>query len=133
MADHFEEIIGLRVSELETQVAAEAKSVKEYFAELREFITFTVTTQVTQLKAEFRRDLDGVEQRLGGRIDGLERRLDGHDRRLDGIERRLDGHDQRFDGLEQRFDGLDRKVDANHEAIKLILSDILERLPARRG
>lgn len=100
--------------------------MKEHFAELREFITFTVTTQVTQLKAEFRGDLHGVEQRLGSRIDGLERRLDGHDRRLDGIERRLDGHDQRFDRLE-------RKMDAYHDAIKLSLADILDRLPARRG
>ena len=94
MADHFEEIIGLRVSELEAQVAAEAKSVKEHFAELREFITFTVTTQVTQLKVELKRDLGRVEERL---------------------------------------DGLERKVDAHHDAIKLILADILDRLPPGRS
>ena len=112
MADHFEEVIGLRVAALEAGVAAEADSVKEHFAELQKFITFTVTTQVTQLKVELQRDIHGVEQRLGGRIDALEGRLDG---------------------LEQRFDGLDRKVDVHHEAVKLMLTEILNRLPAGRG
>ena len=105
MADHFEEIIGLRVAALEGGVAAEAESVKEHFVELQKFITFTVTTQVAQLKAGLARDIHGVEQRLGGRIDALE----------------------------QRFDRLEHKVDAHHEAIKLVLADILDRLPARRG
>jgi hypothetical protein len=108
VADHFEEIIGLRVAALE----AEAESVKEHFAELQKFITFTVTTQVTQLKAELARDIHGVEQRLGDRIGAVERRLDGHD---------------------QRFDRLERKMDAYHDATKLSLADILNRLPARNG
>jgi chromosome segregation ATPase len=119
VADHFEEVIGLRVAALEARVAAEAESVKQHFAELQSFITFTVTTQVTQLKVEFKSDLRRVEQRLDGRIDGL--------------ERRFDGLEQRFDGLEQRFDRLDRKMDAHHDAMKLILGDILSRLPATQS
>jgi hypothetical protein len=62
--------------------------------ELQKFITFTVTTQVTQLKVELKSDIGRVELRL----DGLERKMDGH-----------------------------------HEAMKLILGDILSRLPPRRG
>ena len=84
----------------------------EHFAELKNFITFSVTRQITQLRTEFKRDIRSVEQRLGG------------------VEQRLGG---RIDSLERRFDGLDRKFDAHHEAIKLILSDILDRLPARDG
>ena len=68
--------------------------MKEHFAELREFITFTVSTQVTQLRAELKHDLSRVEQRI---------------------------------------DRLERKMDAHHDAMKLILADILSRLPAIRG
>ena len=115
MADHFEEVIGPRVAALEARVAAEAESVKEHFAELQNFITFSVVRQITQLKEEVGHDLRRVEQRL------------------DRLEQRFDGLEQRFDGLEHRFESLDRKFDAHHEAIKLILSDILARLPASRG
>ena len=108
VADHFEEVIGLRVAALEARVAAEAESVKEHFAELQNFITFSLTRQITQLKEELSLDIRRVEQRL----------------------ERLE---QRFDRLERRFDGLERKFDAHHEAIKLILSDILARLPASRS
>ena len=110
VADHFEEVIGLRVAALEAGVAAEAESVKEHFAELQKFITFSLTRQTAELKVELERDIHGVEQRLGARIDTLERR---------------------FDGLEQRFDRLERKVDTYHDAIKRILADILDRLPAK--
>ena len=108
MADNFEELIGLRVAALEARVAAEAESVKEYFAELQNFITFSLTRQIAELRTEVQHDLGRVEQR----IERLE---------------------QRFEGLEQRFDRLDRKFDAHHETMKLILSNILDRLPASRG
>ena len=144
VADQFEEAIGRRVTALEVQAAAEAKSVKEHFAELQEFITFTVTSQLAQLKVEFKHDLVGVEQRLGARIDGLdtqladhdnrfhslERRLADHDHRFDSLDRRLDGHDRRFDGLDRRLDQLERKVDAHHQATSAALAEILRRLPA---
>ena len=95
-----------------------------------------MTTQVTQLKVE----VHGVERRLSERIDVVERRLDRIDQRLDGydqrferLERRFDGLERRFDGLEQRSDQLERKLDAHHDAMRLILADILDRLPARNG
>jgi chromosome segregation ATPase len=189
VADDFQENLGPRVSALETRFAAEAEAVTQHFTELKDFISFTVTSQI----ADVRQDLRRVEQRLDGRIDRLERqigglttrfdglegkveglterfdrlerkveghdlrfdaierRLDGHDLRFDAIERRLDGHDLRFDaidrrldghdlrfdaidrrldGHDQRFDALDLKTDAHHAAVKLILSEILDRLPA---
>src|SRR5262245_5515454 len=52
VADHFEEVIGLRVSELEGRVAAEAQSVKEHFAELQSFVTFSLTRQTAELRTE---------------------------------------------------------------------------------
>ena len=98
MADHFEEVIGLRVAALEARVAAEAESVKEHFAELQTFITFSLTRQSAELRTEFRRDL----------------------RRMDRPTRK-------------RLEDFNRKVDGHHEATRLILADILERLPAKRG
>ena len=85
-----------------------AESVKEHFAELQTFITFSLTRQTAELRAEFKRDIGRVEQRL-------------------------DGHDRRFGGLEERIDALERKMDAHHEAVKIILADILDRLPANRA
>jgi hypothetical protein len=58
------EVIGLRVSALEVRVAAEAASVTLHFAELKDFVSFTVTSQLTQLRTDVRRDLRRVEQRL---------------------------------------------------------------------
>jgi hypothetical protein len=104
VADHFEETIGLRVTALE----AEAQSVKAHVAELKEFITFSLTGQLGQLRTELKGDIRRVEQRL-----------DGVDRRLDGVEQRLGG----------RIDGLEQKIDAHHEAMRLILADIRDRLP----
>ena len=115
MADNFEEVIGSRVAALEARVPAEAESVKEHFAELKNFITFSVTRQITELRTEVKQDTRRVEQRI------------------DRLEERFDRLERRFDGLEQRFESLDRKFDAHHDAMTLILGDILSRLPARRG
>ena len=101
VADHFEEVIGLRVAALEARVAAEAESVKEHFAELQSFITFSLTRQTAELRTEFKREIGRLELRI--------------------------------DRVEQRLDRLDEKADARHEAIKLVLSDILDRLPAKHG
>ena len=108
MADQFQEVIERRVAALEARVAAETESVKEHFAELRNFITFSVTRQIAELQVDVKRDIGRVDERLGR-------------------------FEQRFDGLEQRFDGLEGKFDAHHEATKLILVEILDRLPARRS
>jgi chromosome segregation ATPase len=132
VADHFEETIGLRVTALE----AEAQSVKAHFAELKEFITFSLTRQLGQLRTELKEDIRRVDQRLDGldqRLDGVDQRLDGVDQRLDGVDQRLDGIDRRLGGMEQRLggriDGLEQKIDAHHEAMRLILADIRDRLP----
>jgi len=129
VADQFQEVIERRVAELEARVTAEAESVKEHFAELQSFITFSLTRQTAELRAEFKRDIQRVEQRL----DGVEQRLGNLEQRFDALELRFDRLEQRFDGLEHRFDALDRKVDVHFEAIRLILGDILDRLPARNG
>jgi chaperonin cofactor prefoldin len=132
VADHFEETIGLRVTALE----AEAQSVKEHFVELKEFITFSLTTQLGRLRTELKQDISGLDQRLGGlerRFGGLDQRIGGLEQRFGGLDQRLGGLEQRFGGLEQRFDRLERKMDANHEATRLILADILDRLPPRDG
>lgn len=110
MADHFVEVVGLRVSALEARVAAEAESVTQHFAELKDFVSFTVTSQLAHLRTDVRRDLRRVEQRL--------------DRRIDAVERKVDA-------LAERLDAFERKMDAHHAAMKLILSEILDRLPAR--
>lgn len=129
VADHFEEVIGLRVSALEVRVATEAEAVKEHFAELQSFITFSLARQSTELREEIRREIG----RLDGRIDRLEQRFDKLELRFDVLEQRFDRLELRVDRLEQRFDGLERKFDAHHEAIKLILGEILDRLPARHA
>ena len=106
MADRFEEVIRLRVAALEDRVTAEADSVKEHCAELQSFITFSLTRQSAELKAELKRELTD-------QITGLRSELT-----LD-ISR-----------LEQRLSRLEEKVDAQHETVTLILKQILGRLPA---
>ena len=141
VADHFEEVIGLRVAALEARVAAEAESVKEHFAELQNFITFSLTRQITQLKEELSLDIRRVEQRL----ERLEQRFDGLEQRFEsssgGSTGSSGGSTDSSSGStgsstvagSSSGSGLDRKFDAHHEAIKLILSDILARLPASRS
>jgi chromosome segregation ATPase len=69
--------------------------------------------------------LRGVDARLTGLEERVDRRLmetrpiweqvlvrlDGIDTRLDGIDTRLDGIDTRLDGIDARLDGLDKSTD----------------------
>ena len=154
MADHFDEVISIRIAELETRVNDEAQAVKEHFDEQRRFITESLNNQTQELRLEFRAEIS----RLDGRIDGLELRFDRLERRFDVIEQRFDrlerrfdvleqrfdtlerrfgtlerrfgGLEQRFDGLEHRVDGLEHKMDARFDAVHLVLREILDRLPA---
>ena len=48
---------------------------------------------------------------IDGRLNGIDGRLDGIDGRLDGIDARLDGIDARLDGIDARLDGLDKRID----------------------
>jgi hypothetical protein len=94
---------GQRVAAVEARVVAEAESVKEHFAELQSFITFNLTRQSAELKAEFTRDSAELRTELKRDLSRVERRLES----------------------------LERKVDTHHEATKLVLAEILDRLPAR--
>jgi predicted RNase H-like nuclease (RuvC/YqgF family) len=67
--DHSEELEG-RVSALEARVDAEEQSVKEHFAEMQRFITFSLTRQTNELRKEIGR----VERT----VEALDRKLDGH-------------------------------------------------------
>ncbi|HEY1243504.1 MAG TPA: hypothetical protein VGF29_01605 [Hyphomicrobiaceae bacterium] len=49
-------------------------------------------------------DLYDLEQRLNGRLDGLDRRIDGLDRRLDGLGTRLDALGVRLDAHNIKLD-----------------------------
>jgi DNA anti-recombination protein RmuC len=57
MADHFEEIVHLRLYALETRVDDEAQAVKEHFDEQRRFITESLVNLAARLRREFRTDL----------------------------------------------------------------------------
>lgn len=104
---------------------------------------------MTELKkrefAELIRDavspmLQGAEQRLTGRIDGMdgrlggvERRIDGMDERLGGVERRIGGMDERLGGVEQRVGGITQRLDSIASDVKLLkLKHENEVLPAIR-
>ena len=43
--------------------------------------------------------LEGIIERIGKRLDGMDRRFDGIDRRLDGMDRRFDGINRRLDWI----------------------------------
>lgn len=55
--------------------------------------------------------LEGFEQRINVRFDGIDGRLDGIDSRLDGIDVRLDAMDVRFDGIDSRLNGMESRLD----------------------
>lgn len=67
---------------------------------------------------EMKSFLEGFEQRINVRFDGIdarldiiEQRLDGHDVRFDRIDTRLDAMDARFDGIDFRLNGMDARFD----------------------
>ena len=69
------------------------------------------------LKQFINAKVDGVETRLGNRIDRVESRLDGVESRLDGVESRLDGVESRLKAVEEDL----------HE-VKLTQNEILDTL-----
>lgn len=60
--------------------------------------------QLDDLKQYIAATVSQTEQRLGGRIGGVESRLDGVESRLDGVESRLGGVESRLDRLETKVD-----------------------------
>ncbi len=55
--------------------------------------------------------VDGVEARLGARLDRVETRLDSVETRLDRVETRLDRVETRLDRVETRLGSVESKVD----------------------
>ncbi len=58
--------------------------------------------------------LDAMDARFGSidvRLNGIDGRLDAIDSRLYGIDVRLDAIDARFDGIDLRLDGIDSRLD----------------------
>jgi hypothetical protein len=127
VADQFEEVIEGRVAALESQVAAESESVKEHFVEFQSFVTFSLTRQTAELTKELAQQAVDLRTELTRQTGELRTELRHEIAELRGEVKRD------ISRIEQRLDGLDRKVVAQHEATRLILADILERLPARRG
>ena len=76
------------------------------------------------LKQFINAKVDGVETRLGNRIDRVESRLDGVESRLDGVESRLDGVESRLGVVESRLKAVEEDL---HE-VKLTQNEILDTL-----
>ena len=143
MADHFEEIVDLRLRALESRVDDEAGAVKEHFLELRQFITESLAAQMAQLRGEmdaFRTEVRGemgiLRSEMGilrgemgilrGEMDALRGDVDELRADLGRLGQRL-GAFQDLTRLE--FSRLEQKADAHHQATHLVLQDILRRLP----
>jgi predicted nuclease with TOPRIM domain len=131
MAEHFEEIVQLRVSALETRVDVETKAVQEHFQELMSVINDGVVESRAGF-LECRQEFRGLKARmtaLEGRMDRLEERMDRLEERMDRLEVRMDRLEVRMDRLEVRFDRWERKLDAHTEATAVAFREILRRLP----
>ena len=70
--------------------------------------------------------LQGAEQRLTGRIGGM-------DERLGGVEQRIGGMDERLGGVEQHVGGITQQLDSIASDVKLLkLKHENEVMPAIR-
>lgn len=135
MAEHFEEVVNLRLRALETRVNEEVGAVEKHFAELRVFITESLNTQLAQLRAglrsEFYSEIGGLRSEFHSEIGGLRSEIRSELGRVRAdvgrIEQRL-GNFQETTRLE--FGRLEQRMDAHHQATHLVLQDILRRLPA---
>ncbi len=81
MADHFAEVVGLRLSRLEARAEAEEQAVKAYFLEQQQFITFSLNRFGEILRSEWRADLTAalgaLRAELGAEIASVKTELDG--------------------------------------------------------
>ncbi|WP_073845064.1 hypothetical protein [Amycolatopsis sp. CB00013] len=75
---------------------------EQLFEDLKQFVTTTVSQS---------------EQRLGDRLDGMDKRFDSIDNRLDTIDRRFDAVDDRLDAMDQRFNDIDEQLDEIQNAV----------------
>lgn len=138
MADHVDEVLQLRLRDVETRVDNEANEVKEHFAELRLFMAEGLQTlkvelrqemgelkielrqEIAELRVELREEIAGLRVELRSELRAVRAELRSEIARLD---RRLDAHELRFTALEQ-------KIDAHHAATHVVLQEILHRLPS---
>ena len=108
----------LVIQEKNVTVTELAGMVKRRFDELESIFNDKLDTKI-----------DGLELRIGRRIDGLESRFDGLEKRFDGLESRFDGLEIRFDDFELRvgkkFIGLEKKMDAGFNDIKSRLDSMV--------
>ena len=68
--------------------------------------------------------IDGVEQRLTRRIEGLEVRMDRLEYRMDKLEGRMDKLEYRMDRLEMRMDSIETLVNQHDRDIKAIRTQL---------
>src|SRR3989344_3470530 len=80
----------------------------------RELKNFATKQELNEWGETLSDRINGVENKLTEKIDGI-------DGRMDGLEGRMDGIDGRMDGLEGRMDGLEKAiVDAKDEILTRI-------------
>lgn len=101
---------------------------EELFADLKQFITATVSQQA----AELAQRIGGVERRIGGveqRIGGVEHYIESVERRIEGVEAKMATKDDLArveERLTSRIDGLDAKLDQVQDAIADTLTQVAD-------
>jgi chromosome segregation ATPase len=72
-----------------------------------------------------RRDLQGAEERVGVRFEGVDRRFERIDQRFDEVDRRFERIDQRFDEIDRRFEQVDRRFDEVDLKLDVLRNELL--------
>ena len=135
MADRFEDVIHHRISALETRVDDEARSVKEHFDELRQFITESLNAQAVrlrdELRAEWRAEFAQLrdELRTEWRTGLAELRAELRAEFRAELRAEIGRLEHRLEVLRLDFTRLEQKMDTRFDAVQLILQDIVRRLP----
>jgi septal ring factor EnvC (AmiA/AmiB activator) len=126
VADHFEEVVGLRLSQLEARADAEEKAVKASFLDQQQFITFSLNRVAEALRIGWRAE-------LRSEIAGVRRELNDVKSEVRQVHRRLASVEQTMNSVKQNMNSVERKMDAQHEVTQRALRDILKRLPPARA
>ena len=139
MADHFEEVVNLRLHQLDERIDDEASAVKEHFQELKTFITEGFAKQSAELRAEFRAELGAVNADVSTlKADVSTLKADVSTLKTDVAGLKTDVAIMKTDisvlkgdvaGLRREFGRLEYKMDAQFETVHVVLRDIQSRLP----
>ena len=73
---------------------------------------------VSFLMQHISNEVNGVEARLGGRIDGIEGRIDGLEGRIDGLEGRIEGIGSKIDAVQIEARAGEARLEGKIEALK---------------